>query len=169
MVLWKIVNVQYKDCRLNFTIDNRINLHIQSLFHFSISSFDSRRFEDDHDSEMSTTFDNSRDFTIDDELFNENKVDELVESFWTKFDKKIEHAVLLQQETQKNHDQAILQELQGISILCSFCNDCIYWRRTTQTSICFLFSQKKRRRKSLQLKSTPSISAFLIHLYLSSR
>ncbi|KXJ25099.1 hypothetical protein AC249_AIPGENE21278 [Exaiptasia diaphana] len=61
---------------------------------------------------MSTTFESSRDLSVDDALFNENKVDELVESFWTKFDKKIEHAVLLQQETQRNQEQAILHELQ---------------------------------------------------------
>lgn len=97
-------------------------LSIFFLYCYSATSLDSRHYHDDSESDLSTTLDNTRDNTrdnlrdlsIDDgEIFNENKVDQLVDSFWTKFDKKIEHAVLQQQEAQKIKDQEIRNKIQG--------------------------------------------------------
>lgn len=61
-----------------------------------------------------TTHDNSTNSSPDGELFSTNYVDQLVESFWTKIDQKIDDAVSQQQATQKQQEQTRQNAIQGL-------------------------------------------------------
>ncbi|XP_031567713.1 uncharacterized protein LOC116302532 [Actinia tenebrosa] len=68
---------------------------------------------DSRNNETATTYDNSTSSSPDGQLFSTNYVDQLVESFWTKIDQKIDDAVSQQQAAHKIQEQTLQNDKQA--------------------------------------------------------